>query len=629
MGIVELSGGSIDKNEFLRVFEAAKPEKSACTALFAEGCIAVGVHNSDVSSAPPCSRLNGSAAQPIVVADAIIDNRDELAIGLGIHQSTLASMSDAELIRLSYLKWGEQCVQHLYGDYAFAVVSESGRNIFLARDHIGSRPLYWRQHGRTILFGSTIKSLVKYPKFKWSIDERSVAEYLHIPVKPISGTFFSDLQSVSSGSFVKIHNGRATEQEWWKPSTRIARIHRNSAEAISECRDIVERAITDRVKSSRAIGSHISGGIDSTGITLLAHEILRSQHRTLTRAYSWVPPESLENPIEHPRDERSFINSIASAHNISVTYGSSDEENLLDFLSRPLEFETQADLVDEIPILKKAMNDNIGVMLSGWGADEVFSSHARKYAGALLYSGKLSSAKKFIHNSYGSLRRQNTIKSLILRELILPLLPGFLYSRVNPTRLVRGAKTYASKALLEAHKDELSHRHETMKLGYNQSKTHLRQLKAGHLTMRMESWASWSAQHGFQYRYPLLDRRLLEFLLMLPPEYLFAGYRPRGLARAVFNEYGSEKASKEDRTNEAHKKKLRFQTWSLMAASIKGQSFEDDCPWLDKKALVEAVSNPREELGTNELATYIHIFSAMRIWNLYRRAKSNGWVEGV
>ena len=334
LGRVEFGPKDIIQPHFVRTLSKLKKYGAGSASHQISGPIAIGCQalgSGADSSSPACFRSNGDL---LLVADAILDNREELANALEISHSKLALKSDADLIFSSILRWGEDCVEHLEGDYAFAYIQLRDRRIVLVRDHIGTRPLYWARRGKTFVFCTFVEGLVGFEDFKWAIDEAVIAEYLAVPFAPVSKSFFADIQSVPAGSILKVTDRDISIKRWWEPSIKESGQFTSDRQVVAECRRLLERAIEVRTQTTKAVGSHISGGIDSTGVTMIALNVLKARERQLVGAYAWCPPITDQYPAIHAQDERLFIQSLADREQIPITFGSGDTDNFLSFLNK-------------------------------------------------------------------------------------------------------------------------------------------------------------------------------------------------------------------------------------------------------------------------------------------------------
>jgi asparagine synthase (glutamine-hydrolysing) len=627
LGRIELDKRPIDRDRFLTSFEKMRAYGPDRSDFWTEGPAAAGRHLLCVSPAAKHESSIRPVEGIIVVADAVLDGRKELAADLGMTADQMSSCSDTELIRRSYVRWGKECLRYLTGDFAFAVIHLQSQEVFLARDHIGSRPLFWSQRNRSLVFSTSIQTIVSISDWRWTIDERVIAEYLANPVGPLSKPFFNDMHAVPPGGYTTVADTRIESRRWWTPSTKPSEQHQSATEVVARCRSLLERAVLDRVDTDGLVGSHFSGGIDSTGVAVLAARALRSQDRSLVRGYTWSPPESDRHPIEGGSDERVRIQQLAAREDIPVAFGKADAGVLQEFIkNRPLEWEGTADLLDEVPVLHAARADGLRVLLSGWGGDDAFSSHALGYLVSLLLGGRFGRAKQFAHVHGRSLKDPELLLTITWRAVIQPLLPMSLYRLVSPMRPRFRHASFMSVNLMEQHSEFVTHPKERLKVGPSPNKNIERYINAGHVTMRMESWAAWSAPFSFQYRYPLTDRRLLEFLFTTPAEHLFLNEQPRGLARAVLADCIPMDTPKFDVANERSRRQVRFEALQAMAMEAANGEFGDDCPWIDKQKFKHEASKPRDPNQTEDISIFAELFAAVRIWNLYRRAVRNGWV---
>lgn len=554
-----------------------------------------------------------------VVADAILDNRDELATALLLSKSELDDKCDTALIALAWERWGKDCVDHLIGDFAFAVVDSRRKSVFLARDHVGSRPFYWAKRHDTLLWSTDANIIISQNDWEWPLDYGAVAAFQANSRNPLPRTFFRDLEKLAPGHCATIDTNDAQIVRWWNPPTVDSLILSSPLEYTEACRALLDRAISDRIQSNFPIGSHLSGGIDSTSVAVIAARQLGAQGRQLCGGYGWSPPFSDQYPDMGIRDERRRIASIAAQENIPARFGSSNGQNLYDFFSRPLETEGIADVADEVPILHNAQEDGARVVLSGWGGDEAFSSHGIGYLAFLITRFRFGNAANFIRNRTRSLKRLTQVADILWWQGIHLMLPEVLYQHF---RLFRDRDLNHSFLSANFHRENLGivkSRSKAIKFGPSPSKNIKIYLLHGHLGMRMETWAAWSAPYRLQYRYPLTDRRLLEFLMAIPPDALYPAGKSRGLALAALDDVLPKDIIKYDPANEALRANARFESWQIAAERTDAGMFDEDCPWFDMPALRQTALNPINQSSTYGVMRFAELMNAMRLWFMWKR----------
>jgi asparagine synthase (glutamine-hydrolysing) len=184
-----------------------------------------------------------------IVADARIDDRRAVAKALGIRPEMT---SDAEMILRAFLKWGEGCVNHLIGDFAFAIWDRRSRHLFCARDHLGVRPLYYVSTRCWLLVSSSVSSLRCHPAVSDALDDRAVADFLLFGHNAgASATTFRDIRRLPPAHSVSWSwsNGCRVRRYWELPIEEP--IYRQDDECAAEFRDLLDTAIVDRLRGQR------------------------------------------------------------------------------------------------------------------------------------------------------------------------------------------------------------------------------------------------------------------------------------------------------------------------------------------------------------------------------------------
>jgi asparagine synthase (glutamine-hydrolysing) len=553
-----------------------------------------------------------------IVADALLCNRHELCRVLGLCEST---GSDAALILMAYQRWGSACLSRLNGEFAFAIHDAQDGVTFLARDHVGTRPLYWAHVGDELLFSSFVDGITSFDGTNWTLSERRIARHLKWPSAVENETFYNDIHSVAPGHWLAFERGRIRHERWWDPAKLTPQTGVSPAEAAEVLRSLTESSIQSRIDGCSVVGTHISAGIDSTVITLLCDQTFRARGGQISAAYTWSPAISATHPDMGHHDERRLIAQICSERQLPIVWGEASAETFERLLDQPMELQGVADLVDELPVISHAAGHGLEVMLSGWGGDEVFSNHAIGYAASLLRQGRLRSALQLARVSGGGFRRPARVIRYLWRAGLIPNLPDILYRHVNPF-----VELYPDGAFLSAELAESSHLSDPptpLRLLADPDVYVHNLLLQGHIGERMATWAAWSRAGNFEYRYPLVDRRLLEFILTLSPDIRFGRGAGRRLARSAFADILPKGLNKQDPANERHRQAFRMKWWRTLSDQAAEGRFDDPCEWLDMTSLRQAIVTEPPKDAEMQLKTFAQIFVALRIWSMYQRHKSN------
>lgn len=539
IGRVNFDATPIRKKDFLSAYETSRyygPDGSGHNLDYQVGlgqhCCKIGRSRQTYSKPIKIGTLS-------VVADALLDNRDELFQATCCNQGANdKTVSDAELIARVLAKHSVGGLNLLEGDYALALWDHATKKLTLATDHVGSRPLYWRRQGNALVFGTDVRSLCEFSDFQWEIDRLAVERYLYSPLATHDGCFFKGLNLCKQGSWAVFSQNGSEFGQWWAPHCEPKKMGLSPAETIDGLRFLTERSIRAAVDTDRSVGGHFSGGLDSSYISVFGNRTLGERGKSL-RCYSWSPKVSEEFPDLGPNDERRRILSLAEKEGLSVSWGETTGEALLQVALGPMEFEGTADLVDELAVAKKAKNDGIGVMLSGWGGDDAFSAYGQGYHAQLFK--RLEFAKLWSSVSGG---RRTKIKKL--SAFVLPLVVPY-WEQLSELR--HGPTIDANKWISDKHSKQSRFRVFDKKPA-NPNQYILKQLLAGHLSVRMRSWSVLGAGSGFQYRYPLLNKKLVEYIVNMPNEIFMFDRNFRYPARAVLADLGISDPRKLDPVNE-------------------------------------------------------------------------------
>lgn len=443
-----------------------------------------------------------------VVADARLDDRVRLCGELGLDVGDPIARDDVELVLRAYERWGEECASRLVGAFAVVVWDARAGRLFAARDHMGFRPLHWSFGSAGLVLASWAEAVLAHPAVPRTPDpgfaeaqaERRVAlgrsPYLGIDKLHPGGTL-----SARAGEVPRL--GRH-----WSPRPQADFASWTPERCVVTLRSAVRVAVADAVRDGGPTGAHLSGGVDSSTIAVLADQELRRAGGRLARAYSWTPPEDQLARVDG--DERERVERVAVAIGVPVTYRRHDPGERARVATMGAELQPIAMQFMEGPVLRDAAARGLRVLVSGWGGDEVASFNGRGWLAGLLATGHPHRALRdawsmAVGQGARGPRRVSGTMGFLWREGVVPLVPGRVWSVAGGEERPRVGVHATQAALLER----------------------------GHVTQRIESWA-WSGDRvGVSYRYPLLDRRVLDLCLGLPEGLWWHAGQRRWLFRRV------------------------------------------------------------------------------------------------
>ena len=329
----------------------------------------------------PCS-LDGSVW---ITADARVDARLELVQELRRGGEVSEALPDVALILHAYHAWGDECVQHLLGDFAFAVWDGRRRRLFCARDHFGVKPFFYASVGHSLVFGNTLDCVRLHPAVSDRLNERAIGDFLLFDWRQDPAiSAFADVQRLPGAHVLTWSAEGVRRGRYWKLPTDGDIRYRGEAEYVAHFKDLLRRAVEDRLRTDRAT-IYLSGGLDSSAVAAAALKLARPGNGLDLRAYTIVYDELI------PDVERHYTGVVARALNIPVTFEAADGDKLYQCQDQealqvpeprndPLAVAFNADQYRQIEAHAR-------VALTGHGGDPVFLGSA-EYAWNVLRSGR-------------------------------------------------------------------------------------------------------------------------------------------------------------------------------------------------------------------------------------------------
>jgi asparagine synthase (glutamine-hydrolysing) len=284
------------------------------------------------------------------------------------------SMSDTEVIIHLYEELGVECLRRLRGMFAFALWDEPRRRLFIARDRLGKKPLFYQFDGRRLLFGSEAKSIVCYPEVVAEPDYAAIHDYLTLGYVPSPRAGFRGMSKLPPAHYLLFEGGRVTVENYWRLSY-TPKMHISEADAVVELRRRLDEAVRIRMVSDVPLGAFLSGGVDSTAVVAFM-----SRHSSRpVKTFSIVFPQA---EYDESRFSRMAARTFATEHH-EFTVEPEDAASLLGELSWYYD-EPYADS-SAIPTfyLSKMTRQHVTVALNGDAGDENFAGY-RRYAISLL-----------------------------------------------------------------------------------------------------------------------------------------------------------------------------------------------------------------------------------------------------
>lgn len=375
VGIINLNGGPVDRRLLWRMTDSMAFRGPDAQEVWNSESLGVGLGHTLLRATDESARER----QPFsfdgdvyIVADARIDDRETLVRKLnGKGCNASLHKPDVELILHAYLVWQESCVEHLLGDFAFAIWDERRQTLFCARDHFGVKPFYYSQTKDGLIFSNTLNCLRLHPAVSDELNEQALGDFLlagynHRP----ETTFFAEIQRLPPACSLSWSPENLRLRRYWELPRDGQIRYRRATDYVDHFRELFGAAVEDRLRSNR-VWAWMSGGLDSTSIVALAHERLSKQKKSFvlgacTEVYDTLLPD----------DERHYAGLVAKSLGLQIHFQVLDDyvpferwEPLGLHQPEPSEISFDASESDEL----KLMAAQSRVVLCGYGGDPGFS----------------------------------------------------------------------------------------------------------------------------------------------------------------------------------------------------------------------------------------------------------------
>ena len=311
-----------------------------------------------------------------IVYNGELYNTPELRRELGRLGHVFAGHSDTEVLLHGYAQWGREVLERLNGIYAFAVWERFSRRLFLARDRIGVKPLFYAEHGGGLLFSSEIKTILKYPGFRAAIDVTGAAELLLLgPGRTPGSGVFRGIREIEPGCCGFWERGKLSTYRYWKLTDGP---HTESFEETAEhVRYLVEDAIRRQLVSDVPVGCFLSGGLDSSLICAVAASAFSHPLDTFSVDYDRNREFFVPGKFQ-PNSDADFLETMesylgANGHRVVLTAEQLDAA--LEEATEARDLPGMADVDFSLMLLCREIRKDVTVALSGECADEIFGGY--------------------------------------------------------------------------------------------------------------------------------------------------------------------------------------------------------------------------------------------------------------
>ncbi|MFH1957605.1 MAG: asparagine synthase (glutamine-hydrolyzing) [bacterium] len=435
------------------------------------------------------------------------------------------SNTDTEVILHSYREWGTSCLERFNGMFAFAIWDKRNNKLFIARDRLGIKPLYYFHKNGVFVFGSEIKTILQHPKVKTGVNKSALVEYLNLRYVMAPKTMFKDICKLKQGHFLEIENGKIKIRQYWNIFSKIL-LNNNKDEAfyIEAYTELLRKSIKRRLISDVPLGAYLSGGLDSSVVVGFMSQIAKEPIKTFSVGFGRGAP------IDELKYARITANYFKTDHHELTVKPVSLEQ--IDKIIYHMEEPIVDPAIIPTYLLSEFARKHVTVVLTGEGSDETNFG----------YSKYLLHKRLVLINQYKKFPK-------IFKKMVsnLPIKHDEL-GKLNDasTNIINLFKTYT---LFSNKQNILSDDFAEVLKNYTHPFDSLippeiieRDSQMVFPLIDINSWMvddlllkidKMSMAHSLEARVPFLDYQLVEFALSIPSKYKINGNVTKALLRKV------------------------------------------------------------------------------------------------
>ncbi|MBA3900249.1 MAG: asparagine synthase (glutamine-hydrolyzing) [Bacteroidetes bacterium] len=317
--------------------------------------------------------LSDAANQPfhssnnryVMAYNGEVYNFKEIAQELNI---SLKTTSDTEVILEAFVKWGPEFVNRLNGMFALAIYDKAEKQMFLFRDRLGIKPLFYYLGENSLVFASELKAIQSLKEIKNDINPKAVYDFLHLGYIPEPHSIYQNIYKFPAGHFAVFDGKNLSIKPYWKIEEKFkTETQKDFKKAKSEFKDLMESAVKYRMISDVPFGTFLSGGIDSSLVTAIAQKLSDKPIKTFTIGFK----DAKFNEAEHAKKVSHYLKTDHHEQFVSYKDAIQLTEEIIDSYDEPFADSSAIPTM----LVSKMAREHVTMTLSGDGGDELFMGY--------------------------------------------------------------------------------------------------------------------------------------------------------------------------------------------------------------------------------------------------------------
>ena len=436
--------------------------------------------------------------------------RSELEGSYKFHTKT-----DTEVLLASYITWGEKCLEKLNGMFAFAIWDSLEECLFVARDRLGIKPLYYMLKDEVFYFASEVKSILACSAVERKLNKQALLDYLSYRYVLGSRTMFENIFSMLPGHYLQIDSNKNIDQiKYWDLPVINKKNDPGEEEVLRKTEDLVKKSLKYRMISDVPLGAYLSGGLDSSLLVAMMSEMSSEKVKTFSIAFE-----------ESGFDESVFARRVAQHcntehHEFKLKAGDymSLLPEVIGYKDAPLGIPNEV----AVHVLSKELKKHITVVLSGEGADELFGGYGRIFRSAhdferlkdttsLSYIEKEQLVKN-LQKKYGNQKFESIEDHFLDQYTYFPFYEK--KNLLNPEIFKENEEGITNKQYFQEFFEKIR--------GLDPSEQYMYIFQKIHLLGPLYRLDTSTMSESVEARVPFVDHELVEYISSLPLKYKMA-----------------------------------------------------------------------------------------------------------
>ena len=444
------------------------------------------------------------------------------------------SNCDTEVIIAAYLKWGIRCVERFNGMFAIALYDRKTQDVYLIRDRIGKKPLYYWYEDGNLVFASELKPIMKCPWFSGEIEKRVLSRYLFHQYINAPESIYRNVYKLEPGAVLRFSCGEIKTWKYWSIRKVYHEAQNNRIEDYQEAKErlkeLLKKSVKARMIADVPLGAFLSGGYDSSLVTAIAQECSDSPVKTFSIGFH-----------EEKYNEAKYAKAVADYLGTDHTELYIDEQDMFELVeSIPKYYDEPFADSSEIAtmMVSKLAREHVTVTLSGDGGDEFFCGY-NIYTN-VAQAQRLDMLGAMVHGLCGlpGLKQMHAEEKLPFKVRVIA------GNRERESKTQFGADNYLIKAKAMV---RLSQEEEAISIHYlTESGYHVKDWQIRRMLLDMDTYLPGdilckvdraSMKYSLESRCPILDTDVMELSYRIPHEYKYAGGDKKHILKDIAYDY--------------------------------------------------------------------------------------------